>query len=404
MGANYLAGCESENILALADVDHTLAARVFRKYPQAKTYKDFRRMLDREKSIDAVIIGTPDHSHALIASAAMKLGKHVYCAKPLTRTIGEARAVARLARDARLATQMSVQSCASENACATEEWVKAGVIGEVRDVHVWSDRPIWPQGIARPGDPPKPPEGLDWDLWLAGAPERPYHPIYHPFNWRGWTDFGTGALGDMACHYFHMVFRALSLSHPTSVDASTTAVVQGGIEEIDGSARWRRRRGTGVPETFPHSSMVTWDFSHERVRLHWYDGGLKPPRPAALDSDEALGADGVMFVGARGLIFSGYNRGPRLSPRSVRAAFTPPAKTVPRSIGHYQEWVAACKGGKTPNCNFEFGSRLTETALLGAIAQRTGKYLIYNAQAGRITNEEDVNALIQEPYRAGWSL
>jgi hypothetical protein len=208
----------------------------------------------------------------------------------------------------------------------------------------------------------------------------------------------------MACHYFHMVFRALGLSHPTSVDASTTAVVQGAIEETNGRSRWRRRRDAGFPETFPHSSIVTWDFPRERVRLYWYDGGLKPPRPAPMTPDEALSDDGVMFVGTRGLIFSSYNRGPSLSPRSLRESFQPPAKTVPRSIGHYLEWIAACKGGKTPNCNFEFGSLLTETALLGVIAQRTGKYLTYDAEAARINNEKDANALIQEPYRAGWSL
>ncbi len=404
MGANYLAGCETENIVALADVDHSLAARVFRKYPKAKIYKDFRGMLEREKNVDAVIVGTPDHSHALVASAAMRLGKHVYCAKPLTRTIGEARALLRLAREKKLATQMSVQSCASEDACATEEWVRSGVIGDVREAHVWSDRPIWPQGIERPADTLKTTADLDWDLWLAGAPERPYHPIYHPFSWRGWTDFGTGALGDMACHYFHMAFRALGLSYPASVHASITAVVQGAIETINGSHRWRRRRETRFPETFPHSSMVTWDFPREHVRLYWYDGGLKPPRPAAMDVDEPLGPDGLMFAGTRGLIFSSYNRAPRLSPRSLRESFTPPPKTVPRSIGHYREWVAACKGGKAPNCDFEFGSRLTETALLGVIAQRTGKYLAYDAETGRITNDSDANALVQQPYRAGWSL
>jgi predicted dehydrogenase len=404
MGQNYIKGCESENIAALCDVDEVYAAPVFARYPNAKRYRDYRVMLEKEKGIDAVIIGTPDHSHALVASAAMELGKHVYCAKPLTRTIWEARTLVRIARDKKLATQMSVQSCASEDACATEEWVKSGVIGEVRDVHVWSDRPIWPQSIARPVDAPKIPEGLEWDLWLAGAPERPYHPIYHPFAWRGWTAFGTGALGDMACHYFHMVFRALGLSHPTSVDASTTAVVQGAIEETNGRYRWRRRRDAGFPETFPHSSIVTWDFSRERVRLYWYDGGLKPPRPAPMSPDEALSGDGVMFVGTRGVIFSSYDRGPRLSPRSLRESFQLPEKTVPRTIGHYREWVAACKGGKTSNCNFEFGGLLTETALLGVIAQRTGKYLTYDAEAARINNEKDANALIQEPYRAGWSL
>jgi hypothetical protein len=197
MGANYLRNCESENIVALCDVDDTYAAKTFARYPSARTYRDFRVMLEKEKGIDAMVIGTPDHTHAVVAMAAMRLGKHVYCAKPVTRTIFEARQLAKAAREAKVATQMSVQSCASDAACSTAEWVQAGAVGAVREVHVWTDRPIWPQGLARPEDSFIVPSTLDWDLWLGPAPRRPYHPIYHPFNFRGWCDFGTGALGDI---------------------------------------------------------------------------------------------------------------------------------------------------------------------------------------------------------------
>jgi hypothetical protein len=219
MGAEYLKNLESENIVALCDLDSDKAAKTFNRYPAAKTYIDFREMLEKEKGIDAVVIGTPDHTHAAVAMAALQLRKHVYCAKPMTRTIHEARAVVKAAREAKVATQMSVQSCASEEACATAEWVRAGAVGEVREVHVWTDRPVWPQGLTRSDDAPPVPPTFAWDLWLGPAPARPYHPVYHPFRWRGWYDFGTGALGDMGCHTFHVIFQALRLEHPTRVQA-----------------------------------------------------------------------------------------------------------------------------------------------------------------------------------------
>lgn len=397
MGANYLRNCESENIVALCDVDQRVAAKTFARYPQARRYRDFRVMLEKEKGIDAVVIGTPDHTHAAIAMAAMKLGKHVYCAKPMTRTLHEARLLAKTARETGVATQMSVQSCASDEACATAEWVQAGAAGTVREVHVWSDRPVWPQGLARPRDTVATPPGLDWDLWLGPAPERPYHPVYHPFNWRGWCDFGAGALGDMGCHTLHVIFRALNLAAPTAVDASATFVMQPAPPKGADQA-WMRARKASFPETFPMSSIVTWEFGG--VRVHWYDGGLKPPRPAELEPPAALGKSGILFVGDRGTLLSGFSG----SPRMIGKTFVPPPKTLPRSTGHYQEWIAAAKGGPPANCNFDFGALLTETALLGAMAARLGRRLLWDAENGRVTNDAEANALAAPPYRAGWSL
>jgi predicted dehydrogenase len=402
MGASYLNGCESENIVALADVDHVVAAHTFKKYPAAKKYRDFRVMLEKEKGIDAVIIGTPDHTHATVAMAAMQLGKHVYCAKPLTHTIREARLLAAAAKEHRVATQMSVQSCASDAALATVEWVQSGAIGPVREVHVWTDRPVWPQALKRPKERPPVQESLSWDLWLGGAPVRPYHPVYHPFSWRGWFDFGTGALGDMACHSFHIVFQALRLGAPTNVQASTAQIRELMIE----GGGWMRSRVVDTSETYPAASAVSWDFpargDQPAVRMNWYDGGLTPPRPPELDSDALWKADGLMFRGEKGVILSGFSGGPRLLPEAKNAEFTPPPKTIPRSVGHYDEWVAAAKGGKPANCEFGFGSRLTEVALLGVIAQRTVKSLSWDADSMRITNDAEADALVSGSYRAGW--
>ncbi|MEK7407815.1 MAG: Gfo/Idh/MocA family oxidoreductase [Acidobacteriota bacterium] len=407
VGASYLRGCESENIAFLCDVDDIVAAKTFARYPNAKTYRDFRVMLEKEKGIDAVVIGTPDHTHAVIALAAMQLGKHVYCAKPLTRTVHEARRLARAAREAKVATQMSVQSCASEGACSTAEWVQTGAVGAVREVHVWTDRPIWPQGLARPDETHGVPSSLDWDLWLGPAPARPYHPIYHPFNWRGWCDFGTGAVGDMACHTLHVIFRALKLGPPASAHASSTAVMQPVMDKT-GERLLVKRRVASFPETFPHSAIITWEFPARGdlppARVTWYEGGLKPPRPLELEAGQPLPASGILFAGEKGVLLSGFSGGPRLVPEEKTKAYTPPPKTTPRTVGHYQEWVEACKGGKPANCEFEFATLITETALLGTVAVRTGKHLVWDAATMRITNDADANQYVNEPYRAGWAL
>jgi predicted dehydrogenase len=416
MGGGYLRSCESENIVALADVDFEFAAKTFARYPQARTYHDFRIMLEKEKGIDAVIIGTPDHTHAVVASAAIKLGKHVYCAKPMTRTVYESRMVSKAAREAKVATQMSTQSIASESACAVEELVQSGAIGSVREAHVWTDRPVWPQGMRRPQETAPVPSNIEWDLWIGPAPTRPYHEIYHPFNWRGWYDFGTGALGDMALHTFHMVFRALRLTYPTSVSCTTTFVFEpapAGQRDPD----WSRGRRVKFTETFPHSQLITWDFPARSdlppVRLHWYDGGLMPPRPADLEPGLELRPEGSLFVGDKGSLLIGgaagggrTARGPAggLLPAAKYKDFTPPPKTIPRTIGHYQEWIAAAKGGPPANCNFEFATLINEAAQIGVISARTGKHLLWDAPNMRFTNDAEANQYIDPPYRSGWSL
>jgi predicted dehydrogenase len=405
MGAEYLRELSSENIVALCDVDSEKAAKTFCRYPNARTYRDFRELLDKEKGIDAVVIGTPDHTHAVVAMAALQLRKHVYCAKPMTRTIHEVRAVVNAAREAKVATQMSVQSCASEDACATAEWVRAGAVGEVREVHVWSDRPVWPQGLARPADSPPAPPSFDWDLWLGPALDRPYHPVYHPFRWRGWHDFGTGALGDMGCHTFHVIFQALRLDHPVRVEASSNFTMLPAYAD-DADQAWTMSKKAKFPETYPMSSIVTWDFPARgklpAVRMHWYDGGLRPPRPEGWPATVEYPWGGILFHGSKGVLFSKFSGGPMMVGR--KKGFTPPRKTLPRTKGHYLEFIEAAKDGKPASCNFEFGGRLTEVALLGTIAQRSGAPLEWDASAGRFTNNETANQLIQPLYRSGWSI
>jgi predicted dehydrogenase len=388
VGANYIRSISSENIVALCDVDDKYAAEVYKQYPKAIVYRDFRRMLETEKNIDAVVIGTPDHTHAIIANMAIMLGKHVYCAKPLTRTVYEARKLTEAARKAKVCTQMSVQSDTSEDQRLLCETIWTGAIGPVREVHVWSDRPIWPQGIERPKDEPPIPPTLDWDLWLGPAPYRPYHSVYVPFRWRGWWDFGTGALGDMGCHSFTHIFKALKLGYPTSVHASSTRL---------------------FPETAPVASIVHYDFPAREdmpaVHLTWYDGGLKPRRPKELEDSHDLASDGLIFVGEKGTILCGFTGGSlRFIPETKIEEYKHPPKILPRSIGHYQEWIEACKGGKPAGCNFDFAGPLTEVVLLGNIAIRTGKKLYWDGPNLKITNVPQANDYLHYEYRKGWTL
>jgi predicted dehydrogenase len=397
MGANYIAGCATEDIVALCDVDDAKAAPVFDKYPRAARFRDFRRMLDRAAAFDAVIVGTPDHTHAAIALAAMQLGKHVYCAKPMTRTIAEARRLAWQAQERKLATQMSVQSSMSPKACQTIDWIRAGVAGQVREVHVWSDRPVWPQAAERPAALPAVPSTLDWNLWLGPAPARPFHPVYHPFNWRGWVDFGTGALGDMGCHTLHVIVRALDLGLPDRVSASAPVHYLPAFGE-DRDMTWIRARRARAPETFPDASIVTWQFGP--VRVTWYDGGLKPPAPAPWPAGEPMGGDGILFVGDRGVVHSGFTGGPRLL---GQPGFAAPASTLVPVDDHYQEWIRACKGGPAASCEFGFGARLTEICLLGAIAQRLpGRLLEWEKTKGAFPRDPEASALVDPPARTGW--
>ncbi|HYE31079.1 MAG TPA: Gfo/Idh/MocA family oxidoreductase [Methylomirabilota bacterium] len=403
-GAGDIANVQSENIVALCDVDWAHAAGTFKKYPQAKQYKDYRKMLDEEKGIDAVIVATPDHHHAFASMAAIRRGKHVYCEKPLTHSVWEARQLAKAAREAKVATQMGNQGQASEETRRLAEMIWDGAIGDVTEAHIWTDRPsnglfneYWPQGIPRPKETPKAPDTLAWDLWLGPAPERPFHPAYVPFKWRGWWDFGTGALGDIGCHTFDPVFRALKLGAPTSVQASSTRV---------------------NTETFPLASMVTYDFPARDgfgpLKLVWYDGGMRPPRPAELEEGKEMGATGHLIIGTKGKIATqrvGNGQRYRLIPASRADQYGEPPKKLERSPGHFQEWLQACKGGKPAGANFDWAGPLTEAVLIGNVALRpemrdelVGKKLLWDAANLRFTNSDKANNFLKREYRAGWTL
>jgi len=392
-----LENVSSQNIIALCDVDLDRAGDTFERYPKAKQYRDFRIMLEKEKQIDAVVVATPDHTHAVATMMAIKMGKHVYCEKPLTRTVYEARAIATAAREAGVATQMGNQGMAFEGNRLINEWLWDGAIGQVREVHVWSDRPthngqlFWAQGIDRPKDTPPVPQTLDWNLWLGPAPDRPYHPAYVPFRWRGWWDFGSGGLGDMGIHNLAPAFSALKLTAPTSVHSSSTLVNQ---------------------ETLPLASTVHYEFPAREdmppVKLHWYEGGILPARPDELeDTRELSGEDGLIFVGDKGKMYvEGWGgNSPRLIPEAKMRAYKPPPKTLPRSIGHHKEWIQACKTGSPTRSNFDFAGPLTEAVLLGTISVRMGgKKLTWDSQNMRITNLPEANKYLHYQYRPGWTL
>jgi predicted dehydrogenase len=403
-----LASCEKAgfNITALCDVDDVYAKKAFDKWPQARRYRDFREMFQAEGNrIDAVHVGTPDHTHALITLAALHRKKHVCCVKPLTRTIGEGRRVLEAARLAGVATQVTAQPNTSESACRTCELIWAGAIGAVREVHVWSNRPLWPQGMQRPPGADPVPSSFDWKLWLGPAPDRPfkdkwpadayalaqvkaagkhgpsYTSVYHPWNFRGWWDFGTGSLGDMGCHYLNTPFRALKLAHPTSVQASATKV---------------------FAETAPLASIVTYDFPARAdlppVRVIWYDGGLKPPALSAIEG-QPLPEGGALYIGDEGRML-----GPTILPAARAAKFADTPKTLPRRSGTWEEWHQACLGGEAAGCAFDWAGPLTETVLLGNIAIRAGQRLDWDAAQMKFTNLAAANELVAASYQNGWSL
>jgi predicted dehydrogenase len=391
---------QSENFVALCDVDLERAAENFAKYPNVPKYRDYREMLSKEKDkIDAVLVAIPDHMHAPVSMMAIKLGKHVYCEKPLTRTVFEARALAKATREAKVATQMGNQGMAFEGNRLINEWIWDGAIGPVREVHVWSDRPThqgkkplwWAQGIERPADTPPVPQTLEWNLWLGPAPHRPYHPAYVPFAWRGWWDFGSGGLGDMGIHNIAPVFSALKLSAPTSVHACSTLVYE---------------------ETLPLACVVHYEFPARAdmpaVKLHWYDGGMVPARPDELEDNQELNReDGIIFVGDNGkILVEGWGgENPRLIPESKMQAYRQPRKTLPRSIGHHKEWIEACKGNGTTRSNFEFAGPLTEALLLGTISVRLGgKKLYWDPVNFKVTNSAEATQLLHYQYREGWTL
>jgi len=387
------------NVAALCDVDANALAQAAKSHSRATTHRDFRVMLEKEKAIDAVVVSTPDHTHAVATVMALKQGRHVYCEKPLTRTIFEAREVARAAREAGVATQMGNQGMAFEGNRLIKEWLADGAIGKVHEAHVWSDRPThsgklplwWPQGVERPKDSPPVPPQLDWDLWLGPAPERPFHPAYCPFRWRGWWDFGSGGLGDMGIHNLAPVFDALQLGAPESVHASSTAV---------------------FPESLPLASTVHFQFPARgewpAVTVHWYDGGITPARPPEMDDEIPLDReDGMILVGDKGKMLVGGWGGerPQLLPKSRDREYRRPAPSLPRSIGHYEEWIQACKTGSRTMSNFDFAGPLTEAVLLGTICVRLGGgKLQWDSAQLKVTNKPEANALVHYKYREGWRL
>ena len=402
MGAADLKELESQNIAALCDVDHDYAAKTFKRYPKAKVYKDFRVMLEKQKDIDAVVVATPDHMHAPISMAAIRAGKHVYTEKPLTHTIKEARLLAAAAREAGVATQMGTQGHAMEEARLLCEWIWDGAIGDVYEIHAFTPHPVWPQGLPRPTETPAVPDTLDWDLWLGVAPYRPYHPVYHPKQWRGWYDFGTGGLGDMGCHIFDPIVWAMKLGHPTSVEAGQSIFVPKGLN-------WDKPKNT---DSFPQATLVHYRFPAREgmppVTLHWYDGGLMPETPEELEPGRKMGDTygGVLYVGTKGKILTGSHgaRGCRIIPESKMAEYQRPPKTLPRSVGHHQEWINACKGGEPAGIHFDKAGPLTEIVLLGVLALRFDKKLYWDAESMTFPDTPEANEFVHKEYRSGWAL
>lgn len=430
--------CAGENIIALCDVDEAAAVKAREKRPNAKFYKDFRKMLEQEKSLDAVVVSTPDHLHATVAAMAIRMGKHVYCQKPLTQTIHEARVLRQLAKEYKVATQMGNQGSAENGLRRAVEVVQAGFIGPVRQVYAWSNRPIWPQGMDRPVGQDPVPAGFDWDLWLGPAPWRPFkmdfgesnnpdpqrkdrRGIYHSFNWRGWQDFGTGALGDMACHTMNMPFRALKLGYPVEVEAEHSGINQ---------------------ESYPLKSKIRFEFPARNgqppVTLWWFDGGNaklsnpfrhdgknKPPKEVTTDIVELLDKvpdSGCLLIGDKGTLFSpdaygarffiklndekefsagenheGVKAIPEVIPRN-------PFQTGSADLRHHLEWIAACKGGKPGYSDFDIAAYLTETILLGAVALRAGRKLEWDGPRMLALNAPEAAQFIRRVARKGWSL
>jgi predicted dehydrogenase len=389
------------NIVALCDIDDNPLNKMAEKFPGAKKYNDFRKMFDEmAKEIDAVTVSTPDHTHAPASIMAMKLGKHVYCQKPLTHDVYEARMMKETAAKHKVATQMGNQGTTEDNLRRAVEIIRAGAIGPVSEVHVWTNRPIWPQApkvTTRPTDTPAVPKNVHWDLFLGPAPERPYHPAYHPFAWRGWWDFGTGALGDMACHTANLPFMALKLGHPSSVSAES---------------------GPVNPETYPGWATITWEFPAREdmppVKMYWYeghrDGGVRNLPPGELLKGEKASDSGSLMVGAKGTLFSpsDYGHVYALLPAKDFEGYQGPAETLPRNgggdDGMKREWIAAIKGGPPALSNFDYAAMLTETVLLGNVAIRARKKLEWDGPNLKVTNCPEAAEFIKREYRKGWTL
>jgi predicted dehydrogenase len=427
-GSSDLHWCSGENIVALCDVAESDAvAKAKQSFPNAKFYKDFRELLEKEKNVDAVDIATPDHMHATIAATAIKMGKHVYCQKPLTHDVHEARVLRDLTKQHKVATQMGNQGSASDSLRRAVEVVQAGLVGQVRQAYVWTNRPIWPQGLDRPAGSDPVPKDLDWDLWLGTAPMRPYKDswpetpggnagggrrrrgVYQPFAWRGWQDFGTGALGDMACHTVNWPFRALKLGYPTEIEAESSGMNK---------------------EMYPKTSKIRFEFPAREgmpaVSLFWSDGGEKPAKELTADIAEMRGEvskSGCLLVGEKGTIYSPDDGDQDLSifvklkddKEMKRGIEHEAVKAIPQTMvrnahqgapdqRQHLEWIAACKGGPAGHSNFDIAAYLTEIILLGCVALRTGKKLEWDGPKMKAKNAPEAAQYVKREYRKGYTL
>lgn len=384
-GGDNLNGVQGQNIVALCDIDDNNLAAAAKRFPAAKTYDDFRLMLE-QNGIDAVVVSTPDHTHAPIAIAALKAGHHVYCEKPLAHSVYEVRAISDTAKKHKRVTQMGTQIHAESNYRRVVELLQSGAIGKVRESHVWADR-VWSGNGKAPETPPVPPN-IHWDLWLGPAAERPYSPAYVPFNWRGWWAFGGGTLADMACHHMDLSHWAFHLRQPASISADGPAV---------------------DPETTPAWLIVKYDYPGrsedgkqlDPFTLTWYNGGKRPPQFA--EGKLPQWGDGSLFIGDKGMLLADYGRY-MLLPEAEFKDFTPPPHTIPDSIGHHAEWILACKTGGPTTCNFDYSGALAETVLLGNVAYRTGQKIEWDPKSLKATNYAEADSYLRPHYRKGWKL
>lgn len=411
----------ASNITAICDVDWNQSKKLMGKFPNAAKYHDYRKLFDEVKDIDAVTVSTPDHTHAVISLAAMQLGKHVYVQKPLTHSIHEARVLTNAANRYKSVSQMGNQGASSDGTKQLIKWFNEGIIGNVNHVEVWTNRPVWPQGIKTPTEKPKMIDGLAWDVWVGPAAMVDYHPLYHPFKWRGWWNFGTGAMGDMGCHLIDPPFRTLGLSHPTQVESSVGAMFTG-----DWTPDY-------LPESCPPSSRTQLKFKATKtnpvdVKLNWTDGGLRPFHPDLIPADHPIGNDdssnGVMMMGEKGIMTCGtYGQSPKVYLNSGELIEMEDAMRInhlPES-GHQSSWTEACKAGfgskehKALTSSFDVAGPLTESLLIGNLAIRsymlkTGKNfegrkpLLWDAENLRVTNHDAANEFVQREYRKGWTL
>ena len=375
-------GVEGENIVAVCDIDGKLVDQAKSRFPKAKGFDDFRKLIEMP-GLDAVVISTADHTHAPAAAMALRMGKAVYCEKPLAHSVFEARTLAKLAKEAKVATQMGTQIHAGDNYRRVVELVRANAVGPIREVHVWLGSAKWAGG-ERPTETPAVPPSLHWNLWVGPAPLRPYHPTYLPANWRRWWDFGNGTLGDMACHFMDLPFWALDLRNPTTAEA---------------------KHPKPHPETTPEWTKVRWEFPARgempAVALTWYDGKGKPEVVAERGVKGC--SSGVLFVGDKGAIIADYDKH-ALLPESDYHDFQGTAPTIPSSIGHHAEWIAACKDGRPTTCHFDYSGALTEAVLLGNVSFRTGQKLEWDADHLKATNCPEAENFLHREYRTGWTL